>query len=140
MLTEEQKNEVAGDLHNMQREMVRTYASCQAADQALWHSLRHNVRQDPMLHDDPVAIQCIDAIEDHANQLQILSSTSESLYERSIMVDSIRSQLTLLEERTRHVNPNGPFSKVLQAFRKALGTMKYMLRSVIQAFHYRLVL
>jgi len=137
MLSSEQRDEVSFDLHNMQREMVRTYASCQAADQEIWQSLRQAVHQDPVLRDDPVAIQCVDVIEEQTNQLQALPSTSESLLERSIMMDSMRSHLSLLEERTERVNPNGPLSKVLKVFQKALITMAHMLSSVIKTLRYQ---
>jgi tetrahydromethanopterin S-methyltransferase subunit A len=137
MLSSEQRDEVSFDLHNMQREMVRTYASCQAADQEIMRSLRQAVHQDPVLRDDPVAIQCVDTIEEQTNQLQTLPSTPESLLERSIMMDSMRSHLSLLEERTEHVNPNGPLSKVLKLFKKALITMAHMLSSVIKTLGYQ---
>jgi len=123
----------------MQREMVRTYASCQAADQEIWQSLRQAVHQDPVLRDDPVAIQCVDAIEEQTNQLQALPSTSESLVERSFMMDSMRSHLSLLEERTENLNPNGPLSKVLKVFKKAFATMAHMLNSVINTLRYQFV-
>lgn len=137
MLNSEQRNEVAMDLHNMQREMVRTYASCQAADQELWQSLRQAVNQDPLLRDDPIAIQCVDAIEEQTNQLQALPPTSESILERSFMMDSMRSHLSLLEERTERVNPNSPLSRVLKVFQNALLTMAHMLNSVIKTIRYQ---
>jgi tetrahydromethanopterin S-methyltransferase subunit A len=139
MLSSEQRNEVADDLHNMQREMVRTYASVQAADQEIMQSLRQAVHQDPVLRDDPVAIQCVEAIEEQTNQLQALPPTPESLLERSIMMESMQSQLSLLEERTQHINPNGPLSKVLKVFQKAWAAMAHMLSSVIKTVRYTFV-
>jgi NurA-like 5'-3' nuclease len=137
MLSSEQRNEVAFDLHHMQREMVNNYASCQAADQELWQNLRQAVQQDPVLRDDLVAIQCVESIEEQTNRLQALPSTSESLLERSMAMDSVRISLRVLEERTEHVNPNGPLSKVLKVFQKALATMIHTLYSVIKAVHYQ---
>lgn len=138
ILSDEHKTEVAVDLQNMQREMVNTYASCQEADQLLWQNLRQNLRQDPLLHDDPIAIECVDAIEEHANQLQLLTSTSESLLEQSLTINSMRSHMNVLEEHVQRVHPDGPFSRALRLFRKALGSMSHMLQSVIQAFQFRI--
>lgn len=138
MLSDEQKTEVTDDLQNMQREMVNTYASCQVADRLLWQNLRENLRQDPLLHDDPIAIECVDAIENHANQLQLSTLTSQSLHERSLTINSMRSHMNVLEEHVQRVHPDGPFSRALKMFRTALGSMKHMLQSVIQAFHLRI--
>ncbi len=137
ILTPEQRDEVADDLCNMKRELVRTYASCQAADQELWRSLRQSFHEDPALCHDPIAVQCLDAIEDQTIQLQALSLTSESLGERSLMMSSIQSNLNILEERTEQISPKGPFSKVLNLFQRALVSMTHTLHSVIKALRYQ---
>lgn len=137
MLTSEQRNEVAGDLHNIQSELVKTYASCQAADQELWYNLRQAFHEDPVLRYDPIVVQCVDDIEEQHNQLQALSSTSESLLERSFMMNSMQSNLNLLEERTEQISPNGPLSKVLKLFQRALASMTHTLYSVIKTLRLR---
>ena len=137
ILTPEQRNEVAGDLCNMKRELVRTYASCQAADQELWYNLRQSLHEDPALRDDPIAVQCLDAIDDQSIRLQALSLTSESLPERSLLMSSIQSHLNVLEERTEQISPKGPFSRVLKLFQRALASMTHILHSVIKALRYQ---
>ena len=137
MLTPAQRDEVKGDLHNMQRELVKTYASCQAADQELWCHLRQNFHRDAVLREDPIATQCVDSIEGSMNQLQASVSTSESQLERSLMMSSIRSNLNVLEERTQEISPNGPFSNVLKVFQRAFVSMAHTLLGVIKALGYR---
>ncbi|CAF1507986.1 unnamed protein product [Rotaria magnacalcarata] len=134
MLTQEQREHLSHDLRGMQREMVTTYVACQAADNEMWHSIRQAVNEDPALCEDHLAIQCVDAIEEHRNRLQALPATVETLRERSSTLESIQSQLSLLEEQAERLSPNSPLKKLLQIFNKALEAFNHLLKGFIKCF------
>jgi hypothetical protein len=133
MLSPEQRSELSNDLHGMQNGMVRTYTECQAAENELLESLRQTVEEDPLLCDDTIAIQCVDAIEEHHNHLQSLPITPESLRERSDTMESMQSQLILLGERVESVNPGSPLAKLLKIFHKAFEAMNHLMKGVIKS-------
>lgn len=127
MLNPEQRNEVANDLHHLQGELVSTYSSCQAAEQEAFYGLRQAIQNDPLLCNDAVAIECIDAIDEQNQQLQALSSTAESVDERRSRANSIQENLNILEERAQEINPNGPLAKVLKLFQRLFSSIAHTL-------------
>ncbi|CAF3411385.1 unnamed protein product [Rotaria socialis] len=134
MLTREQREHLAPDLRAMQREIVTTYVACQAADNEIWHSICQAVHEDPALCEDHLAIQCVDAIEEHRNRLQALPATVETLRERSNTLESMQSQLSLLEEQAERLSPNSRLKKLLQIFNKALEAFNHLLKGFMKCF------
>lgn len=140
MLNPEQKDEVAGDLHHLQGELVSTYSSCQAASQEAFRGLRQAIENDPLLSDDPVATQCIDAIDEQNQQLRALPPTVQSVDERLSRANSIQENLNILEERAQQINPNGPLAKVLKIFQRLFLSITRTLSSVAKTVKYQFFL
>lgn len=132
MLSPEQKNEISCDLIGLQGELVKTYASCQAADQLVCQGLRQALENDRLMRDDPIAVQCMATIEEQSQRLQALPPTIESVEERRSRMGSIQENLDILEERTKEINPNGSLSKILKLFQKLFLSITHSLASVIQ--------